>query len=217
MLEVKELDFGYTDKFLFENVNFCIDNGQLLHLKGDNGVGKTTLLKVISGIFHPENGYILYNGTNILDNLFLYQKNICFVGHKLGFSPLLTVKENIFFDIHLFNFTVDYKKILKQFNLQDFYDDLCYYLSIGQKRLVSLLKILITNAKFWLLDEPFVSLDKKMIIFIKKIILTHLSRGGMIILVSHQDIVLKKVNYLEYFLNKRYDKCKDIVFKTNKS
>ncbi|ATW01718.1 heme ABC exporter ATP-binding protein CcmA [Candidatus Legionella polyplacis] len=217
MLEIRKLDFGYTDRFIFKNVNFCIGDGQLLHLKGDNGVGKTTLLKVILGIFFPKNGSILYNGMNILDNLFLYQKNICFVGHKLGFSPFLTVKENIFFDINFFNLEVDYRKILRKFNLQDFYDDLCYYLSTGQKRLVSLLRILITNAKFWLLDEPFVSLDKRMIVFIEKIMFNHLSCGGMILLISHQDIVLKKINYLEYFLYKRYDKCKDLIFKTNKS
>jgi heme exporter protein A len=200
MLEVKHLGFDYPDKQLLQGVEFVVPEGGLLHLRGSNGAGKTTLLKLLSGMLLPTQGEIHYCGRSIHDHIAVYQQNVCYVGHKSGISQLLTVRENCRFDLHQANQLLPFDDLIKSFSLSGLEDVQCGLLSVGQRRRVGLLRLAMTHASLWLLDEPLVALDNDAIAILMASLNTHLSRGGLVVLTSHQNLPLGQVNYQEYLL-----------------
>ncbi len=170
-----------------------------MHLRGGNGVGKTTLLKLLAGILHPSHGEIRYAGRSINSDMATYQQQICYVGHKTGVSQLLTVRENAHFELHCEQ-KIAFNELMDLYSLQGLEDVSCSVLSVGQRRRVGLLRLHLSNASLWLLDEPLIALDKEAISFLMASLTTHLSSGGQVILTSHQNLPLKTDNYQEYCL-----------------
>ncbi|ASQ46322.1 cytochrome c biogenesis heme-transporting ATPase CcmA [Legionella clemsonensis] len=199
MLEVRELCFDYQDKPLLNKITFAVKEGQLLHLRGNNGAGKTTLLRLLAGLLHPLEGEIYFDGQPIGKNLSNYQHQLCYLGHRTGINPLLTVKENCFFDMHWGRKKINFNRVVERFGLAEFQNDICGHLSAGQRRRVGLLRLTMTDAPLWLLDEPLVALDKDATELIITSINNHLSSGGLIVLTSHQRLP-EQLNYLEYYL-----------------
>lgn len=199
MLDLSALSFDYDGKPLLNEVQFSLPAGQLLHLRGANGAGKTTLLKLLAGLLQPVLGEIYYDGVNINKNLGAYQRKLCYLGHKTGINPLLTVKENCYFDLHWGRrlLTLDY--LLEGFGLQALSDQPCHLLSAGQRRRVSLLRIAMTDASLLLLDEPLVALDAQAIQTLVSVLENHIAQGGQVVLTSHQNLPLRK-SYQEYLL-----------------
>jgi heme exporter protein A len=199
MLQLCELAFDYQELPLLQNINLQLDSGDLLHVHGANGAGKTTLLKLIAGLYHPLTGEINYQGQSIHTNLAHYQRDLCFVGHKTGISPYLTIKENCSFDVH-YHHRVDLIELSSVFKLDKFIHFPCGVLSSGQKRQVGLLRLWLSDASIWLLDEPFVALDEQSLAVLMSKIKNHREKGGMVILTSHQNVPLEKATYKDYFL-----------------
>lgn len=199
MLDVLALSFDYQSKPLLNKVQFSLAAGQLLHLRGSNGTGKTTLLKLLAGLLQPKEGEIHYWGKSISKNRISYQQQLCYVGHKPGLNLLLTVRENCFFDMHWGRRSLTFDNFLAGFGLQDLRDVPCFHLSAGQRRRVGLLRIAMTHAKLWLLDEPLVALDAEAILTLMTCLENHLAEGGQVILTSHQKLSLSQT-YQEYSL-----------------
>ncbi|KTD82841.1 cytochrome c biogenesis heme-transporting ATPase CcmA [Legionella waltersii] len=200
MLDVIELNFDYQDKPLLRNVSFQLPAGGLLHLRGANGAGKTTLLKLISGLHQPESGKIFFSGQLINERLGEYQKNICWIGHKPGISSYLTLRENCLFDMHYYQSPLNVLELSTVFKLDDYLHTPCSILSAGQKRQVALLRLWMTTAKLWLLDEPFVALDDNSLKILMHKIQEHREQGGAVLVTSHQELPLESVQYEEYYL-----------------
>lgn len=200
MLDVIELDFDYHDQPLLQQISFHLPASGLLHLKGANGAGKTTLLRLIAGLLKAERGEILFDGQSINNDLYSYQKQLCFVGHKAGINPYLTLRENCLFDIHCPANQLNLRELCQQFNLDHLIDYPCGLLSSGQKRQVALLRLWMTKAKLWLLDEPLVALDELALAVIIGKIKEHRANGGAVLLTSHQDLPLNKADYEEYHI-----------------
>lgn len=200
MLEVHNLDFDYPDKQVLHGVEFTVNSGCILHLRGGNGVGKTTLLKLLAGILRPEHGDIQYCGQSIMADMAAYQQHICYVGHKTGISQLLTVRENCRFELHRDQSMLSFEEMITLFSLQGLEDVACNLLSVGQRRRVGLLRLLMSNAPLWLLDEPLVGLDTEAISLLIASISKHQTNGGQVVLTSHQNLPLKKEHYQEYCL-----------------
>ena len=200
MLNVKQLDFDYPDKPLLRGVQFTVNPGCLLHLRGRNGAGKTTLLKLVAGLLRPMQGDIHYFEHSIYDDIATYQKNICYVGHKTGVNHLLTVRENCRFELHRDRRALPMDELISAFSLQGQEDVVCGLLSVGQRRRVGLLRLLMSDAMLWLLDEPLVALDAEAVTFLMTLLNKHLNRGGLIVLTSHQNLPLRQENYQEYCL-----------------
>lgn len=200
MLEVINLDFDYPDKRLLQGVQFTVNTGYLLHLRGNNGTGKTTLLKLLAGMLRSTQGEIYYRGHLITKNLASYQQQICYVGHKTGISQLLTVRENCRFELHRDRCLLPFDELIRAFSLQGLEDVVCGMLSVGQRRRVGLLRLLMTDASLWLLDEPLVALDKDAIAIFMTVLNKHLSQGGQAVLTSHQPLPIRQENYQEYNL-----------------
>lgn len=201
MLEVSALTFDYADKPLLNNLNLIVKPHEFCHIQGKNGVGKTTFLKLLAGILAPLTGNIIYKGHSIETDRLNYQNNLCYVGIKPGISMNLTVQENCFFDLHWDpSFTHQLDSFLIFFGLKGFEKERCAYLSTGQQRRVALLRLAFTKAKLWLLDEPLVGLDEKMINSLMILFKNHLQQGGQIVLTSHQTLPIEGVSKVEYLL-----------------
>lgn len=200
MLELVELDFDYQDKPLLSNISFHLPAGGLLHLKGANGVGKTTLLRLIAGLHQPAEGQIRFYGQAINDDLTAYQRQLCFVGHKTGINPYLTLRENCFFDLHYDAKTQDVNQLASVFHLTPYLDYPCGLLSAGQRRQAGLLRMWMSDKSLWLLDEPLVALDETALATVMAKIEEHRSQGGAVLLTSHQNLPFNKTDYMEYSL-----------------
>ena len=200
MLQVIDLDFDYQEQPLLSGINFTVPSGGLLHLQGANGAGKTTLLKVLAGLYQPSLGHICYLGQPIQQQLHYYQRHLCFIGHKAGINPYLTLRENCLFDVHYNQSSCDVAALASIFKLAAYLDTPCGLLSAGQKRQVGLLRLWFSAATLWLLDEPFVALDNKTLELLMNKMQLHREQGGAIVLTSHQHLPLESSAYQDYFL-----------------
>lgn len=174
------------ERVLFENLDFRLTAGQILLLKGDNGSGKTSLLRILCGFRGPENGDLSWCGEPLDD---CYFSNIAYVGHLDGIKKELTAYENLKVASALAS---DGRCLLAEalgkVGLNDYRDVPAQALSAGQKRRLALARLLISGAVLWILDEPFTSLDRQGIGLTEQLMAEHCARGGMIILTSHHEI-----------------------------
>jgi heme exporter protein A len=201
MLQLVDVHFEYQDRPLLQGINILIKPGEMMHLQGPNGSGKTTLFKLIAGLLQLTQGQILYSGYSIVNDLSTYHRQICFVGHKTGINPYLTIKENCLFDLQSNTLTSsELTELVTVFKLESHLESPCGLLSAGQKRQVSLLRLWLSKAKLWLLDEPFIALDEEAMQLLMRHIESHRVRGGAVILTSHQSLPLGYSNYQEYCL-----------------
>lgn len=199
MLEITNLHFDYQDKLFLQDIRLSLPAGGLLHLCGANGAGKTTLLRLIAGLFDADAGEIRINGIRKNDDPTIYRQQLCFVSHKLGLNSYLTVHEAIKFDLQTRE-TEDYKELLTEFNLTELADYRCGNLSAGQQRRVALMRLLLSKAKLWLLDEPLVALDEASIQLLVRQINKHRAASGAVVLTSHQALPQELADYQEYRL-----------------
>lgn len=193
MLEIQQLCFDFADRPLLHEVNISVNSGEILHLKGSNGAGKTTLMRLIAGLYRPQQGRILYNGRFIHDDLSSFQSDLCYVGHKPGFSPLLTARENLYFDLAGNADLNKIDKAMDYFDLTDLAFEPVTHLSAGQKHRLSLAKLMLNDKKLWLLDEPFVALDKASAKELNQLITQQSQRQGIVIFTSHQSTEIQNV------------------------
>lgn len=181
------------DRVLFEELTFSLVSGQVLLLEGKNGSGKTSLLRILCGFREPDSGAIYWCGDAVNDSRFYAQ--MAYVGHLDGIKKELTVLENLKMSLALSSpgrYSID--EALAKVHMLGYDDALVQALSAGQKRRLSLARLLITENVLWILDEPFTSLDKQGIALIETLMTEHCANGGMIVLTSHHDLGLHGVD-----------------------
>ena len=189
----KNLSCIRDNRVLFKNVNFSLKRGQVLLLEGENGSGKTSLLRILCGFREPDAGEILWCNTALGKGDFYAQ--MAYVGHLDGVKKELSVLENLKMSLALgqpgeYSIT----QALNKVQLAGYDDNRVQSLSAGQKRRLSLARLLITQNSLWLLDEPFTSLDREGIKLIESLMHEHITGGGMIILTSHHDLNLQHIS-----------------------
>ncbi len=190
-LQVEALSCIRDDRVLFKQLSFEIKGRQVLLLEGKNGSGKTSLLRILCGFREPDSGEIYWCG-NLLDNQ--YYAQMVYIGHRDGVKDELTVQENLLVSTALgFASQTSISQALKKVDLQGHDEVLVQSLSAGQKRRLSLARLLITDNKLWILDEPFTSLDKDGIAVVEALMTEHVNRGGMVVLTSHHDVQLHDI------------------------
>ena len=192
-LEARGLSCIRDDRVLFEGLDFTLKNNQVLLLEGKNGSGKTSLLRIVCGFREQDAGELLWCNSTTKDSDFFAE--MAYVGHLDGVKKELTVLENLKMSLALSQagkYTID--QALDKVHLAGYDDSLVQSLSAGQKRRLSLARLLITKKSLWVLDEPFTSIDKQGIKLIESIMHEHISDGGMIILTSHHDLVLHEAD-----------------------
>jgi len=194
--EIKNISCIRSNKLLFKNLNFKLNNKELLVINGANGSGKTTLLKILSGLLKPISGSIIINKKKINTYKDEYFKYFEYVGHENAIKNALTVKENLNFYLKIKkNLTKkNFEKAIKIFNLKNLLNIKIENLSSGEKRRVSLSRLILSNSKIWFLDEPTNGLDKINTLNFFKILKKHLQLNGLAIIASHDDIKMKNKN-----------------------
>jgi heme exporter protein A len=199
-LQGSDLSCVRDDRVLFEGLCFELNSGQALLLEGENGSGKTSLLRILCGFREPDAGQVWWCGNAINDSQ--YYQDMAYVGHLDGVKKELTVLENLKVSLALGQAgQYSIPRALAKIQLADFDDALVQTLSAGQKRRLSLARLLITNHSLWILDEPFTSLDKQGITLIENLMAEHCKNGGMIVLTSHHDITLPSVDVQRILLS----------------
>lgn len=193
MLEVRELECVRGDHRLFAGLNFTLQAGELLHLRGSNGSGKTSLLRTLCGLMIPESGQVLWQGENIRSLRDEYFSCLTYLGHLGAIKGDMTAWENLRLFARLEGFAVPEQQIadaLIQMGLAGREELPTMVLSAGQKRRVALARLLTSKAALWVLDEPFTALDVKAVDLLKQVIGKHMQAGGLVVLTTHQEVDL---------------------------
>ncbi|WP_297821204.1 cytochrome c biogenesis heme-transporting ATPase CcmA [uncultured Paraglaciecola sp.] len=194
VISVANLSVVKRDRLLFENLNFAVEQGSLLYVKGQNGAGKTSMLRVLAGLVEADSGEVYFALQNIKDCREHYHQNLVYFGHKLGINSTLSAVENLQYWCQQHEVVISVDTIfytLAQLNLVGLEDIPVANLSAGQQRRVALARFWFKqNAKLWILDEPFTALDTQGVESISKQITTFLSGGGAVVMTSHQALCI---------------------------
>lgn len=188
-LNIESLGVTRNYRPIFNPFSLSLKNGESLYLKGRNGAGKTTSLRVISGASQRYQGAISFNGIERKELLHYYTKEIVYIGHQLSLNLDLTAWENLSFLLSLRREKITRDEADSVFRLLGLplEDRPVRYFSAGQKRRVVLARLwLEKKASIWILDEPFTALDVDSIVLLEGKMVEHCQTGGAIIFTSHQ-------------------------------
>lgn len=196
-LEARELECIRDDRVLFSGLSFSMRSGQLLQVEGRNGAGKTTLLRMLCGLRRADDGDLFWNDESIQSLGPDYLQHVAYVGHAPGVKRDLDPLENLKVACGLGSpRDVDLEEALDKVGLYGFEDVPVRNLSAGQTRRVALARLLVTDAAFWILDEPFTAIDRDGISGIERLLEEHLERGGMVALTTHHRIDIAQSNVI---------------------
>ena len=194
------------DRVLFKAVNLHLQAGSLLYILGENGTGKSSLLRILTGLLQAESGVVLWNERNIQQHAEAFQSQLLYIGHLNAIKEDLSAHENLLFSSRVNQQAIQSNlasnqalQALQAVGLQRQAHLPTRYLSQGQKRRVALARLWLDAiassvasihkpAKLWILDEPFASLDTDMSSLLADRISQHLAKGGMVILTTHQPV-----------------------------
>ncbi len=189
-LAVRDLECIRGDRLLFSGLNFQLQAGELLHVLGANGSGKTSLLRILCGLLPAESGEIHWCGRPVTEQPHTYRQDLAYLGHHPGIKGELTPLENLFLLRHLYRIRTDAdpERLLREAGLGRHLDVPARTLSAGQRQRIGLTRLRLQQARLWILDEPFTSLDVDGIAWVEALLESHLQVGGLVVLTSHQPL-----------------------------
>jgi heme exporter protein A len=188
------------ERELFAGLNLQVFAGQCLHIRGENGVGKTSLLRLLTGLASPESGEVLWNGADIKKVASEYHGQLLFLGHRDALKEDLTALENLRMYAAIDGITIseiDAFAALWRFGLKGREDLPVNCLSAGQKKRVLMARMLLRRAQVWILDEPFNALDTAAVGELQTLIVEHLEGNGLAVLTSHQALSIQGLQVLD--------------------
>jgi len=200
MLLASNLSFQRNNKKIFSKLNISLSPKKIIHLRGRNGIGKTTLIKILTNMLLPSSGEIYWNGKNIKKNINEFFSNLTYIMDTQTSKIEMTVIENIIFWKKLFSSPIELKEIDAIINLlllEDYKNTKVNYLSTGEIKKLELCRLVIEQKKLWILDEPYVGLDELMINLINETFKNHIANGGMIIFSSHSNPELQNMETIQ--------------------
>jgi heme exporter protein A len=191
MLTASNLSCTRGDRSLFTGVEVALQPGQWLHVRGANGSGKTSLLRLLAGLSQPALGEIRWDGKAVAEDAEAFRTDLLFLGHHAAVKEDLTALENLQLASELDGAELpraEAIEALRRFGLQGREDLPVRVLSAGQKRRVLLARLVTRKARLWVLDEPFTALDTRAVQLLATLIGEHVGGGGMAVVTSHQAI-----------------------------
>ena len=201
MLLINNLSFSRNETKIFENLNLSLNNKKIIQIKGRNGSGKTTFLKVILNILEHNNGEIIWKGKNIKKNIFDFYNQTTFIMDNNTSTRQLSVEDNINFWRGLSSSKLNNEEIfelLNKLNIEKYYKTKVMYLSSGERKKLELIRLILEQKKLWVLDEPFNHLDDLSIEILNQTFLDHVNNDGMILFASHFDSMINNLETLEF-------------------
>ncbi|QKM61085.1 cytochrome c biogenesis heme-transporting ATPase CcmA [Polynucleobacter arcticus] len=200
VLEAREITCVRGERELFSRLNMQVSPGECLHIRGENGVGKTSLLRLLTGLASPESGDILWGGRSIKNDAQDYHRKLLFLGHRDALKEDLTALENLRMFAAIDGIAisdVDAISSLWRFGLKGREDLPVNCLSAGQKKRVLMARMLTRRAQVWILDEPFNALDTQAVGELQGLIAEHLENDGLVVLTSHQPLAMPQLKVLD--------------------
>ena len=201
MLLINNLSFFRDENLIFENLNLSLGNGQITQLRGKNGSGKTTFLKVILNLLSSKTGEIFWEGQNINKNIFNFYNQITYIADHNTSSRKLSVLDNINFwkGLSSSNLSNDETLVLLEtFNLKKYLNKETMYLSSGEIKKLELLRLILEQKKIWILDEPYNHLDDSSIEILNQTFVDHTNNDGIILFASHYNPAVNNLEILEF-------------------
>ncbi|CAN5754911.1 cytochrome c biogenesis heme-transporting ATPase CcmA [soil metagenome] len=196
-LELDALTCVRSGRTLFSAVSRPIHWGELLHVKGANGAGKTSLLRMLCGLMAPAQGQVLWRGQSISARREAFGRELVYLGHAAALKDDLSPLENLQAACLLAGQSVstsDARRALDDAGLQGHHGIPARKLSQGQRRRSALARLVLPPARhaapLWILDEPFNALDAAATDWLAQQVRSQLLRGGVVVLTSHQDLAL---------------------------
>lgn len=191
MLSARNLTCIREERLLFEGLDIDIAAGDIVQVEGPNGAGKTSLLRILAGLSQPYDGDIYFQAQNIAQHREVFHQNLLYLGHLSGVKDEMTAQENLAFNLALHGLnSCTAETALAEVNLLGFEDALASHLSAGQQRRISLARLGQSQARIWILDEPFTAIDKLGVKKLEQLFLQHADNGGCVVLTTHQDLSL---------------------------
>lgn len=194
VLSGHELSCTRGERELFSKISFSLRPSQALLIRGGNGQGKTSLLRLLTGLAQPSAGEVRWRGEQISAGREDYHREMAYLGHLNGIKEDLTPLENLRLAAQLAGRDFDESRalaVLRQLGLARCLELPCRVLSFGQRRRVALASLLCADALLWILDEPLTGLDVGGVALIEHLLKEHLDRGGMAVLTTHQPLSLE--------------------------
>lgn len=193
-IRVKNLFFSYLYAPVLTNISCDLNAGCALIIRGKNGAGKSTFLRLIAGILTPTSGTIDFSG---------FKKKLSFLGHLNAIKPGLTVQDQLHLSLKINGIDCPpsfMEKTIETYGLHSQMTIPAGLLSAGFQRRVALVQLVLTGQnKVWVLDEPFTNLDDKTVALFTETLNSHIMNGGSAFLSSHTALSL--INSAEFWLN----------------
>jgi heme exporter protein A len=193
MLETIDLECTRGERLLFSGLLLRIAPGSCVRIGGENGAGKTSLLRILCGLLLPTHGEVRWDGESIRTLREEYWQTLAYVGHLNGVKDDLTALENVCFAGELGGRADDARAevALRALGLGGFLRSQARFLSQGQRRRIALARLFLAEAaRLWILDEPFTALDVRGVKVLSDLIGAQVDRGGIVVLTTHQEVDL---------------------------
>jgi heme exporter protein A len=189
VLRVRVLSLEREDQLLFSNLTFEIKPGSFLFVSGSNGSGKSSLLKVLAGLWLPTSGTLAWQNAPLRSEDPVFLSELLYIGHKTGIQPVLSPLQNLKWLLGLKQVPkstlATIPEALEAFGLKEVIHSPSECLSQGQRQRVALAQLMLVSSKCWILDEPFSGLDESGKTLVTEIMKNHLAQGGLLIMASH--------------------------------
>lgn len=197
-LEAERLACRRGGRMVFHDLSFCVAAGQAALLRGPNGVGKSSLLRVLAGLIPPASGEIRLDKTATADDASARQEQVAYAGHQDAVKPALGVRQNLAAWAGIFDTpTQRIDDALAFFGLDQISGRPAAQCSAGQKRRLGLARLMVVDRPVWLLDEPTVSLDAGSAGLVADLVKRHCAAGGSAIIATHIDMDLPGAALIE--------------------
>jgi len=193
MLEAINLTCVRCTRRLFKDLNFTVERGELIELRGPNGSGKTSLLRILCGIATAAAGDVLWDGKNIRSLGEEYNASVAYLGHQNAVKDELSAMENLRISSGVAGHALnrgEAQEVLTRVGLTQQQNLPARVLSAGQRRRLALTRLLTASATLWILDEVLTSLDQTAMDLSRDFMTEHLKNGGAAIVATHQDLNL---------------------------
>jgi heme exporter protein A len=188
-LSAKNLTLIRGETCLFQGLEFTLNRGELLLLEGQNGSGKTSLMRAIAGMLTLETGEIFWNDVPVNVQRQEFHGALVWLAHRTGLKGDLTLVENLRFEGSLrHQADVDSASVFERLGISRLKRLPLRSLSAGQQRRVALARMLMADVPLWLMDEPFTNLDREGRQLVMDLTEEHLASGGMCVMAAHQDV-----------------------------